>query len=425
MKTTIAVMLALMTVMLPICFADTLNLQYDSVGNLVTGDGFYREYNSLNQLSRIRLLNSTGIVLETYVYDPVEEKVLLKNVSYTNGTWKETVYYWFDEYVEVNNASGWFNFTYVEQDGVRVAELRGNIPYYILDDHLGSSTVITNASGAVIENTSYTPFGSIISGGTQSRYDYTGQEFDSVIGDYDYHARRYKSDWGKFLQPDTLLPNVYDPQQLNRYAYVRNNPWKNIDPSGHEGLPIQLNKYSYDINAIKSTWKDLSNGFNNAINSIPGHEYLQNAIECKSDLYVKTIDYTFAEATYRVDKSLFPDGISDEELHRKLAGLYYAGLSSAADTAVEKSTEKVVGKTPVIGLISYGICILTGKGIVENLVTSFNSIGSGLQEIINKIMQNSNKSTGGSKNTQQTNTKNTNTQVTKHDSANKKGSYYY
>ncbi len=220
-------------VSLPVCFSAEVSLTYDANGNLVTGDGFYREYNSLNQLSRIRLLNSTGIVLETYVYDPVEEKVLLKNVSYTNGTWKETVYYWFDEYVEVNNASGWFNFTYVEQDGVRVAELRGNIPYYILDDHLGSSTVITNASGAVIENTSYTPFGTIISGGTQSRYDYTGQEFDSVIGDYDYHARRYKSDWGKLTSADKIV-HPYEPQSLNHYSYVENNPYKFHDPDGKD-----------------------------------------------------------------------------------------------------------------------------------------------------------------------------------------------
>jgi hypothetical protein len=80
-KTIIALLLALLIVSLPVCFADTLNLIYDANGNLVTGDGFYREYNSLNQLVKIRLLNSTGNVQETYVYDPVEEKVLLKRFT--------------------------------------------------------------------------------------------------------------------------------------------------------------------------------------------------------------------------------------------------------------------------------------------------------------------------------------------------------
>jgi hypothetical protein len=37
-----------------------------------------------------------------------------------------------------------------------------------------------------------------------------------------------------FLQPDTLIPNVYDPQSLNRYSFERNNPYKNMDETGHE-----------------------------------------------------------------------------------------------------------------------------------------------------------------------------------------------
>jgi RHS repeat-associated protein len=231
-KTIIALLLALLIVSLPVCFADTLNLIYDANGNLVTGDGFYREYNSLNQLVKIRLLNSTGNVQETYVYDPVEEKVLLKNVSYTNGTWKETVYYWFDEYIEVYNGT-WSNYTYVEHEGMRVAELRGNNKYFVLADHLGSSTVVTNASGNVTERSAYTPFGEQINSTLQSRYSYTGQEYDSVIGDYDYHARRYRADWGKLTTPDTILQHAYNPQGLNRYSYVKNNPWNRIDPSGH------------------------------------------------------------------------------------------------------------------------------------------------------------------------------------------------
>ena len=236
----LALVLSLLIISLPICFSQDMNLVYDANGNMVTGDGFYREYNSLNQLWKVRLSNSTGIILENYIYDPVEEKVLLKNVSYANGTWKETVYYRFDEYVEIQNASGWYNFTYVEHEGQRIAEMRGNTTYYVLGDALGSSTVITNASGNLTEQSSYTPFGSQINSTIQSRYSYTGQEFDSVIGDYDYHARRYRADWGKFLQPDSVVKNPYNPQELNRYSYVNNNPWNRKDPTGHSGEPLTI-----------------------------------------------------------------------------------------------------------------------------------------------------------------------------------------
>lgn len=100
-------------------------------------------------------------------------------------------------------------------------------------DHLGSSTVVTNSSGDVLENTTYSPFGEIVTGGAASRYGYEGKEFDSVVGDTDFHFRKYKAEWGIFLQPDTLLPTIYDPQKLNRYMFERANPYKYTDPDGH------------------------------------------------------------------------------------------------------------------------------------------------------------------------------------------------
>lgn len=40
-------------------------------------------------------------------------------------------------------------------------------------------------------------------------------------------------DWGIFTQPDTLIQNVYDPQQLNRYMFERGNSLKYEDRDGH------------------------------------------------------------------------------------------------------------------------------------------------------------------------------------------------
>ncbi|MGV8150930.1 MAG: hypothetical protein ACP5NV_04330 [Candidatus Woesearchaeota archaeon] len=41
-------------------------------------------------------------------------------------------------------------------------------------------------------------------------------------------------------QPDTIIQNVYDPQMLNRYAFEKNNPYKNTDPTGHLVIPGDL-----------------------------------------------------------------------------------------------------------------------------------------------------------------------------------------
>ena len=49
-----------------------------------------------------------------------------------------------------------------------------------------------------------------------------------------YHARYYDPLLRRFTQPDTIIPNPHNPQDLNRYTYTRNNPIKYTDPSGHK-----------------------------------------------------------------------------------------------------------------------------------------------------------------------------------------------
>jgi RHS repeat-associated protein len=119
----------------------------------------------------------------------------------------------------------------------------GNKTFYMLNDNKGSLTVVTNSSGQVIENTSYSPYGSILTGGTKTRYQYEAKEYDSVVGDIDFHARKYKADWGIFTQPDTLIQNVYNPQNLNRYSFEGNNPYNRVDPSGHIAIVALIIAY--------------------------------------------------------------------------------------------------------------------------------------------------------------------------------------
>ena len=60
----------------PIALAEELNLVYDANGNLISGDGFVREYNGLNQLVRVK--NDSGATLETFTWHPIEELILIK-----------------------------------------------------------------------------------------------------------------------------------------------------------------------------------------------------------------------------------------------------------------------------------------------------------------------------------------------------------
>jgi RHS repeat-associated protein len=209
----------------------TYNLTYDENGNLLSGDGFNRTYNGLNQLSSI-YDTSTGDLLEDFVYHPTEERVLVKR-TYELGSLSEEVFYVDENFVTVSNSSGDYDYTYVIHEGQLVGQEVNGEKTFVHPDHLGSSSVVTDILGIVVEETFFQPYGSILSGGAVSRFDYEGKETSDVTGLTDFHFRQYKSDWGLFTQPDSLLPNVYDPQQLNRYAFERGNPYKYTDPDGH------------------------------------------------------------------------------------------------------------------------------------------------------------------------------------------------
>ncbi|MDY7080554.1 MAG: RHS repeat-associated core domain-containing protein [Chloroflexota bacterium] len=64
-------------------------------------------------------------------------------------------------------------------------------------------------------------------------YTFTGQRNEAGIGLMDYHARYYDPALGRFISADSIVPNAANPQDLNRYSYVRNNALRYTDPSGY------------------------------------------------------------------------------------------------------------------------------------------------------------------------------------------------
>ncbi len=114
----------------------------------------------------------------------------------------------------------------------RVAMKQGTAVTYLHGDHLGSTSV---TSGASSSTQVYYPFGAVraSSGNLQTDFTFTGQKIDASDGLMYYGARYYDAALARFISADTLVPSVYNPQSLNRYAYVRNNPVRYVDPTGH------------------------------------------------------------------------------------------------------------------------------------------------------------------------------------------------
>jgi RHS repeat-associated protein len=62
---------------------------------------------------------------------------------------------------------------------------------------------------------------------------FTGQKLDVESGLLYYGGRYYDPELGRFISPDPYVQEIFDPQSLNRYSYVVNNPQNYVDPSGY------------------------------------------------------------------------------------------------------------------------------------------------------------------------------------------------
>jgi RHS repeat-associated protein len=138
-----------------------------------------------------------------------------------------------------------------------------------LADWLGTVRAFYSYTGGNLAGTppAHAPFGeSYLSSGNPS--DFTGQQSDKVTTNTTYYflERQYRSSQGRWLSPDPAGLGAVDfsnPQSLNRYAYVLNNPLSSVDPTGEFVLGIEWAWYQCGFCSFGSTWDefDLFNFF--------------------------------------------------------------------------------------------------------------------------------------------------------------------
>ncbi len=212
----------------------TTTYAYDTNGNLVAATlGATTTAYLWDYTNRMNEIGTTGGATTTFSYDHAGARVL-------KGTGTATTTY-ATKYFEIQGATS-TAYLFLP-DGTLVATIEGGpsatTTSYMHGDHLGSTNVVTDEDGGLIQTLDYYPFGSkrIDSGAQATDRQFIGQRYDASTALQYLNARYMDSARGQFLSQDPmfwLLPDVLlsDPQQMNAYNYGRNNPLTYKDPFG-------------------------------------------------------------------------------------------------------------------------------------------------------------------------------------------------
>ncbi|OGZ45221.1 MAG: hypothetical protein A3C84_02720 [Candidatus Ryanbacteria bacterium RIFCSPHIGHO2_02_FULL_48_12] len=145
---------------------------------------------------------------------------------------------------------------------------------------MGGTSAITNDHRDLLQVADYYPFGSLRFNSQYAEFNerkkFTGYEYDSSTG-LNYAGARYQQpSEGRFVSQDPLFIDsperfLSDPQQMNAYAYARNNPLRYVDPNGEEislaGIQKQLDSIKSQALAIQQQISQLQTSVGTAVNN--------------------------------------------------------------------------------------------------------------------------------------------------------------
>ncbi|OIK14253.1 hypothetical protein BIV60_12155 [Bacillus sp. MUM 116] len=226
--------------------------------------------------------NATYDITYSYNDDGIRTKKVVKNKQ-TNST--VTTNYVLDEDKVVYESDGTNNlhYTYDSEDNLLSLNLNGTEYYYILNAQ-GDVIGLLDGSGNQVVTYQYDAWGNntSISGtlkdtvGKLNPYRYRSYRYDSETNLYYLQSRYYSTEWGRFLNADSIAGSKGELLTSNMYTYCRNNPVNNIDPNGDWDLPSKgvyngmVRTYRAIGNGIKYAWNGIKTGSKKIINKIKG-----------------------------------------------------------------------------------------------------------------------------------------------------------
>lgn len=112
---------------------------------------------------------------------------------------------------------------------------------YFHTDRLGSTVMVSDASGNIQSAVDYRPYGQPVQNDPGSAPGYTGQYNDPATGLTYMRARYYDSNVGVFLSTDPVGSNAGDIGSFGRFVYANDNPLRFVDPTGMKATTLCYN----------------------------------------------------------------------------------------------------------------------------------------------------------------------------------------
>jgi RHS repeat-associated protein len=229
---------------------------YDAAGNLLNDGSHTYAYDAEN-----RIISVDGGATAYYVYDANGRRVRKTSPA---GSFD----YLYDlasrEITQVTTGGGWYR-SEIYAGTRHLAAYWNSTTYFVHRDWLGTERARSSVSGASYENCTSLPYGDWLTCSTTdaSPIHFTGKERDAESGLDAFGARYYNSTLARWVTPDwsareEAVPygDPDNPQTLNLYAYVANNPTSHLDPYGHAQSADQMKSMlsSYQFDSANDLW---------------------------------------------------------------------------------------------------------------------------------------------------------------------------
>jgi RHS repeat-associated protein len=140
---------------------------------------------------------------------------------------------WIGRYDGLNGA--WLVPGVVHAVGRKLVMYPTSGTWFLHPNNLGSTGINTDQAGTLAGDVLYYPFGQFWQTLGMHEFHFAGFDFRYTRSWDPAIFRTYAFNQGRWLSPDPLGGDITNPQSLNRYSYVLNNPATLTDPLGLQG----------------------------------------------------------------------------------------------------------------------------------------------------------------------------------------------